>query len=71
MKVSVSKKCHCIIKNHLEEDVEYDNKNDALKKANEILDRLSKETCKTHLFFITEEGDDIIINSKYNPNKSF
>lgn len=71
MKVHVSKKCHCVIKNEFDNDIECNSKEEALIKAHDILNVLDKETCKTHLFFIKEENDRIVIDSKSNPHKGY
>ena len=71
MQVFISKHCHCVIKNKLTNTIECKDKNEALEKANEIIEILEKETCKTHLFFIKEQSNKIIIDSKYNPDKTY
>ena len=71
MNVVITKQCHCVIKNDLTQLIICKDKNEALLKANEIIKLLEKETCDTHLFFIKEEANQIVIDSKYNLNKSY
>jgi len=71
MQVVISKQCHCVIKNNMTESIICANKDEALKKAKDLIIILEKETCNTHLFFIREEDDKIVVDSKYNPNKSY
>lgn len=71
MQVVISKQCHCVIKNKLTQPITCKDKSEALIKANELIKTLEKEACDTHLFFLKEENDQIVIDSKSNPNKSY
>jgi len=71
IEVQIAKKCHCVMKHKLNSDLICDNKEEALIKANQLLETISEKSCKTHLFFIKEEENRVIIDSKYNPDKMF
>jgi len=71
IEVLIVKQCHCVIKHKLNEEIICENKKEAMKEAQNLLKKISSKSCKTHLFFIKEEDDKIIIDSKYNPDKMF
>jgi|GEM_PF-2118123 len=71
IEVQIAKKCHCVMKHKLNDELICDNKEEALIKANQLLETISEKSCKTHLFFIKEEENKVIIDSKYNPDKMF
>jgi len=71
MEVVFSKQCHCIIKNNLTQAIACKDKDEALLKANEMVKTLEDEACDTHLFFIKEENNKVVIHLKPNPNKSY
>ncbi|NQY93836.1 MAG: hypothetical protein HRT43_06695, partial [Campylobacteraceae bacterium] len=47
------------------------NKEEAMKEAQALLEKISSKSCETHVFFIKEEENKIVIDSKYNPDKMF
>ena len=65
IEVQIAKKCHCVMKHKLNDELICDNKEEALIKANQLLETISEKSCKTHLFFIKEE-ERIIFNIKYD-----
>jgi len=71
IEVLIVKQCHCVIKHKLNNEIICDNKEEALIKANELLKVIEDKSCKTHLFFIKEEENKVLIDSKYNPDKMF
>ena len=71
MEVVMSRQCHCVLKNNLDEPIKCKDKEEALLKANEIIKILEKESCETHVFSIQENDNQIMINLKANPNKGY
>jgi hypothetical protein len=66
MKVKVLTHCHCIRKLKYDKVFEYDDKKEALKKAEEIIDVMNEKSCHTHELTINQKDDDIEISSKVN-----
>ncbi len=66
MKVKVLTHCHCIRKLKYDKVFEYDDKKEALKKAEEIIEDMKTRSCLSHEFFINEKDDSIEISSKIN-----
>ncbi|WP_375725302.1 hypothetical protein LXN10_07850 [Arcobacter sp. KX21116] len=66
MNVKVLKPCHCIRRFKYDEVFEYYNKEDAFKKAEEIIEVMKTKSCQTHEFFINEKDDGFEISSKVN-----
>jgi hypothetical protein len=58
--------CHCINKNAIEKEYEIKDKQEAHQKAQEIVEILTHQTCKTHKFTIFEKKDGFLIESKFN-----
>ena len=71
IEVLISKQCHCVIKHDLNQEIQCENKEDALREAQAVIMKISSKSCETHLFYIKEEDDKIIIDSKYNTDKMF
>ncbi|OUR70502.1 hypothetical protein A9Q76_07340 [Arcobacter sp. 31_11_sub10_T18] len=71
IEVLISKQCHCVIKHGLNKEIHCENKEEAMREAQDLLKKISSKSCETHLFFIKEEDNKIIIDSKYNPDKMF
>jgi hypothetical protein len=66
MKVKVLRPCHCIRRFKFDEVFEYNDKKEALKKAEEIIELMRTKSCHTHEFFINEKDDGFEISSKIN-----
>jgi hypothetical protein len=66
MKVKVLRPCHCIRRFKFDEVFEYNDKKEALKKAEEIIELMRTKSCHTHEFFIHEKDDGFEISSKIN-----
>ena len=71
IEVLIAKQCHCVIKHKLNKEILCENKEDAMREAQALLEKISSKSCETHVFFIKEEDNRIIIDSKYNPDKMF
>jgi hypothetical protein len=66
MKVKVLRPCHCIKRFKFDELFEYEDKEKALKKAEEIIETMATKSCHTHEFLIIEKDDVFEISSKIN-----
>lgn len=66
-KLVVNNECGCFIKRGLNPNQEFDTKEEASTKANELLDLMNKEFCKKHSFSLSEKFGDFTIN--ITPNK--
>ncbi|WP_428026506.1 hypothetical protein [Arcobacter sp.] len=66
MKVKVLRPCHCIKRFKFDETLEYNDKEEALKKAEEIIEIMQIKSCHTHEFSINENNNCFEIVSKIN-----
>ena len=66
MKVEVLTHCHCIRKLKYDKVFEYSDKEEALKKAEEIIEVMKEKSCHTHEFTINEKENSIELSSKIN-----
>ena len=66
MQVRVARRCHCVIKNDIKELYSYKEKKQAREEAEKMCQLLENNHCKAHIFFIREEGGEIVIDSRFN-----
>jgi hypothetical protein len=66
MQVRIARRCHCVIKNNIEENHHCEDRNAARDYAQKLLERLQNNHCKAHIFFIRESEREIVIDSKFN-----
>lgn len=71
-KVIADFKCGCFRKSGLEKEIEIENKEDAIKQAKSMVDRMKNEFCGTHHFSIKEDIDakSIYIQAEVSEVKS-
>ncbi len=61
-RVKVNNECSCFLKRGLNPNAEFDSKEEASKKANELFEMMNKEFCKKHTFTLSEKFGDFTIN---------
>jgi len=71
MQVKIARPCHCVIKNDIETIHHCADINEARLYAKNILKHLEANNCKAHHFFIRENEEEIIIDSKFNVDDIF
>jgi len=71
MQVKIARVCHCVIKNDIQEVYTCKDKTEAKKYAQEVLQLLQDNNCKSHHFFLRESEVEIIIDSKFNVDDIF
>ncbi len=59
--LEVEKRCGCFTRARLEESLRFDTKEQALKKAKEMLMIMNNDFCGKHKFKIVEENDTVKI----------
>jgi len=61
-KVIVEKECGCFKRSGLQNNLEFESKDDALSKAIAMRNQMNLEFCKKHEFDLVEHGNSFIIN---------
>ena len=59
--VSVPQQCGCFRRSGREASTSFDNKDEALLHAQEMVHTMNSEFCKKHNFSVLEDGKDFII----------
>jgi len=62
-KIHIENECRCFKKSNFENDLTFENKDDALMKAKIMECRMNQEFCHTHYFEAEDMGDEIIMRS--------
>lgn len=62
-KIHIENECNCFKKSNFENDLTFEDKNDALMKAKIMECRMNQEFCHTHYFEAEDMGDEIIMRS--------
>jgi len=62
----MSLECGCFMKSDMENNLSFDSKELALKKANEISSFMNQNFCQKHTFSVDASGDDCIIAVERN-----
>ncbi len=70
-KVIVEKECSCFKKSDLQNNMEFDSKNEALIKALRMKDKMNQEFCRKHDFLMHEKDGDFIISFAPNNGNKF
>lgn len=65
--IEVEKECGCFKKSGFENNLTFENKEDALMKAKVMECRMNQEFCLKHFFQAVDYGDKIIIHSELRP----
>ncbi|MDQ7085886.1 MAG: hypothetical protein Q9M36_13685 [Sulfurovum sp.] len=60
--IVIDKECGCFKRSSLENNVTFDNKDDALIKAQSMISHMNEKFCGKHGFGLSENGDDFSIS---------
>jgi predicted nucleotidyltransferase len=64
--IKITKMCGCVKKAKMSEVQEFQSKEEALKKANEMVVIMNQDFCQRHNFKVIEEGETILIKVEDN-----
>jgi predicted nucleotidyltransferase len=64
--IKITKMCGCVKKAKMSEVQEFQSKEEALKKANEMVVMMNQDFCQRHNFKVIEEGETILIKVEDN-----
>ncbi|MDQ7047200.1 MAG: hypothetical protein Q9M39_06125 [Sulfurovum sp.] len=59
--ITIDKECGCFSRSDLENNVKFDNKDDALMQAQSMLNHMNEKFCGKHGFGLSENGDNFSI----------
>jgi hypothetical protein len=59
--INIAQECGCFKKSDLVNNVSFENKDDAMIKAQSIVKHMNEEFCGKHGFELSENGDDFAI----------
>ena len=62
--ITIDRECGCFKRSDLENNVAFDNKDDALIKAQSMVNHMNDKFCGKHGFGLSENGDDFAIAMK-------
>ena len=66
--IHIEKMCSCFKKSGFENDLTFEDKEEALMKARVMECRMNQEFCFKHYFDAVDEGDRIVIHSSLRPD---
>ncbi len=67
--IQMTKECGCFKKSSYENNMRFDNKDDALLQAKLMESHMNQKFCQKHLFWVEEEGNTFKINVKERPKE--
>ena len=59
--ITIDRVCGCFSRSDLENNVTFDNKDDALMKAQSMVNHMNEKFCGKHGFGLSESGDNFAI----------
>ena len=62
--INIAQECGCFKRSALENNVTFDNKDDAMMKAQGMLSHMNEKFCGKHGFELSEDGDNFAIMMK-------
>lgn len=62
--INIAQECGCFKRSELENNVTFNNKDDALIEAKKMENHMNEEFCGKHKFELTENGDNFVISMK-------
>ncbi len=62
--INIAQECGCFKRSELENNINYENKDDAMIKAQGMINLMNKKFCGKHGFKLSENGDDFSIAMK-------
>jgi hypothetical protein len=66
--IEIEKECSCFKKSGFENNLTFENKEDAIMKAKVLECRMNQEFCFKHFFEAVDYGDKIVIHSTERPD---
>lgn len=67
--INVDKECGCFKRSNLENNMSFDNKDDALIHAKELENQMNEKFCQKHQFTAVEEGNGFKIMVDMKPHQ--
>ncbi len=68
--INVAKECGCFKKSAYENNMNFDNKDDALIQAKLMESHMNQKFCQKHMFYTEEMGDTFTIHVEDKPQES-
>ncbi len=68
--INVAKECGCFKKSAYENNMEFDNKDDALIQARLMESHMNQKFCQKHIFYTEEIGNTFTIHVEEKPKES-
>jgi len=62
--INIAQECGCFKKSDLENNVTFDNKDDAMIKAQGMVNHMNEKFCGKHGFELSENGENFVIAMK-------
>jgi len=62
--INIAQECGCFKRSELENNVTFDNKDDAMMKAQSMVNHMNEKFCGKHGFELRESGDNFSITMK-------
>ena len=66
-KIVIENECECFKKSGLQNNITFEDKQEALAKARVLECRMNQEFCFTHYFEAVDMGNEIVIHSSLRP----
>jgi hypothetical protein len=67
--INVEKECGCFKKSDFQNNMQFDNKDDALMEAKLMESHMNQKFCQKHLFYTEDKDDQIIIHVEERPKE--
>lgn len=67
-KIVIENECNCFKKSGMQNNLAYENREDAHMKAKVMECRMNQEFCFTHYFHAVDQGEEIVIKSIKRPD---
>ena len=67
--IEVEHECNCFKKSNFENNITFENKEDAIMRAKVMECRMNQEFCFKHFFEAVDHGDKIVIHSTVRPDE--
>lgn len=64
--IRVNKECGCFKRSDFQNNIKFDNKDDALEEAEAMIEDMNDTFCRKHIFFLEVNGNEFVINMKAN-----
>lgn len=68
--INVENECGCFKKSSYDNNMQFENKDDALMQARLMESHMNQRFCQKHLFTLTEDGENFNIGVSVKPKES-